>query len=162
MLRSDNGGEFEGLTKDLAANGVVWERAPPYTQHANGVAERMVCSLNTKARSMMLSSQAPDWSWGDAITVACYLHRLIPQQNLNWKSPFDLMNGSEHELARIKHLRVFGCLAYRWLHPAQRKSGKWVARANPCIMIGYGLGKSIYRVYDFTSKGFYECSTISF
>lgn len=78
QLRSDNGGEYEGLMKDLAANGIMWERSPPYTQHANGVAEQHIRSLNTKARSLMLSGEMPDWTWADAITTACYLHRLIP------------------------------------------------------------------------------------
>lgn len=58
-LRSDNGEEFEGLTKDLTENLIIWEESPPYTQHANGVAERFIQSMNTKARSVMLASQVP-------------------------------------------------------------------------------------------------------
>lgn len=186
-FRSDNGGEFKGLAKDLTENGIVWERSPPYTQHANGVAERFIRSMNTKARALMLGIQMPQWSWGDAILTACYLHRLIPQRNLNWKSPYELMFGLGTEgsgerigstasndineidnvdyrtrLLNIKHLRVFGCLCYRWLHAAQRKSGKWVARANPCMFVGYCTSKTVYKIYDFVTLNFYECSSMSF
>lgn len=164
MLRSDNGGEFKGLEKDLREHGIVWERSPPYTQHANGVSERYIRSMNTKARAMMQASHAPSWAWAEAITVASYVHRLIPQRNLDWRSPFSLMFGTDDSsnMANLKHLRVFGCVAYRWLHPAQRKSGKWVARANPGMFLGYGLAKSIYRVYDFVTREHHECSSVSF
>lgn len=81
-LRSDNGGEYKGLEKDLLSAGITWERAPPYTQHSNGVAERMVRSLNTKARAMMLASGCPTTMWGEAICTAAYIHAIIPQRNL--------------------------------------------------------------------------------
>lgn len=120
-----------------------------------------------KARALMLAADMPSWSWGDAINAACYLHRLIPQRGLNRKSPYELMfpeesSGNNCCSSRIKHLRVFGCVAYRWLHAAQRDGGKWVARANPCMFLGYTPSKTIYRLYDFVTKKFYEGSSVSF
>lgn len=75
---------------------------------------------------------------------------------------FGSVKSNAEAAARIKHLRVFGCVAYQWLHPAQRKSGKWVACANPGMFLGYGLSKSIYRVYGFVTLGHHECSLVSF
>ena len=55
-FRCDNGSReynnsvFLGL---LEEKGISYELAPLYTQHKNGVAERMIRTLNTKARSMM-------------------------------------------------------------------------------------------------------------
>lgn len=148
-LRFDNGGEFIGLRADLARHGINWERSPPYTQHANGIAERYIRALNTQARLFMLSSKVPDYFWADAIACANYVHLLIPQRNLNWFSPHELLKGAKHSNV---HLRLFGCLAYRWLHPAQRQRGKWVSRASPSLLVGYGLSKTVYRLYDFTTK----------
>lgn len=158
-LRSDNGGEFKALVADLKNNGITWERSPPYTQHANGISEKYIRSLNTKPRALMLSAGVPDWCWADAISVANYLHCLVPQQSLGWTSPQQILDGTAMSTA---HLRVFGCLAYRWLHPAQQKSGKWVAHASPGMFVGYGLSKSIYRLYDFTTLQYHEASSLSF
>jgi len=58
-FRSDNGpGEYNnsiflGL---LGEKGIMFEPSPPYTQHKNGTAERMIRTLNAKARSMMLDA----------------------------------------------------------------------------------------------------------
>lgn len=176
-LRSDNGGEFQALDEELRNDGIVWERSPPYTQHSNGVAERFIRSINTKARALLIAAESPEWCWGDAVTMSCYLHGMTPQRGLNWKSPLNMFysyggGDIQHNLhekdkyrffpTTVKHLRLFGCVAYRWLHPKQRKSGKFVVRASPCMFLGYGLSKSIYRLYDFVSKRFYEASSVTF
>ena len=150
------------LKDDLDEAGIVWERSPPYTQHANGVAERMIRSINTKARSWMLEGEVPDFLWGEAVRCACYVHRLLPQRGLGGKSPFELHNGHSRAPS-IKHLRVFGSLAYRWLAPEQREKGKWTARASPSMMVGYGENsKTNYRLYDFLDKRVHEASSVTF
>lgn len=58
----------------------------------------------------------------------------------------------------IKHLKVFGCLVYRWLARAQRKSGKWVGRASPCALVGFTNSSTIYRLYNLENTKTYECS----
>lgn len=164
FLRSDNGGEFVAMEKDLLESGIQWERALPYTQHSNGVAERMVRSINTKARALMLYSACPDDMWGEAVSTAGYLYSLILQQRLAdasgvWHSPHELMYGV---ICSIKHLKVFGCLAYQWLAPAQRKGGKWVGRASPCALVGYIASACIYRLFDLENSKFYEASSCVF
>lgn len=37
-----------------------------------------------------------------------------------------------------------------------------MARLNPGIFVGYGLLKTIYRIYDFVTTNFHECSLVSF
>jgi transposase InsO family protein len=52
-FRCDNGrGEFNNTAfeDELAKAGITYEPAPPYTQHKNGTAERMIRTLNTKAK----------------------------------------------------------------------------------------------------------------
>ena len=55
-FRSDNGsGEYSNsmFLGILGEKEITYEPSPPYTQHKNGTAERMIQTLNTKARSMM-------------------------------------------------------------------------------------------------------------
>ena len=66
-FRCDNGREEYDNTlfrRILAGSGISFEPSPPYTQHKNGVAERMIGTLIEKARAMMLDSQAPKQFWG--------------------------------------------------------------------------------------------------
>jgi len=65
-FRSGNGsGEYSnsvflGL---LGEKGITFEPSPPYTQHKNGTVERMIRTLNTKARSMMWDANVPIKFW---------------------------------------------------------------------------------------------------
>jgi len=61
-FRCDNGsGEYNNsvFLRFLGEKGIAYKPAPPYTQHTNGVAERMIRTLNTKARSMMWEANVP-------------------------------------------------------------------------------------------------------
>ena len=58
-LRCDNGkGEYDNrfFRGILRASGMSFEPSPPYSQHKNGVSERMIRTIVTKARTMMLDS----------------------------------------------------------------------------------------------------------
>jgi len=84
-LRCDNGsGEYNNslFLGILRENGITYEPSPPYTQHKNGVAERTIRTLNTKARSMMQDGNVPIRFWPDAVRTACYLHRRSPTSSL--------------------------------------------------------------------------------
>jgi predicted transcriptional regulator YdeE len=61
-FRCDNShGEFNNkqFLDILGTYGISYEPAPPYTQHKNGTAERMIRTINTKARCMLLDSNLP-------------------------------------------------------------------------------------------------------
>jgi len=76
-FRCDNGrGEYDNtlFRRILAGSGISFEPSPSYTQHKNGVAERMIGTLTEKARAVMLDSQAPKQFWAEAIRTASYLH----------------------------------------------------------------------------------------
>jgi hypothetical protein len=110
-FRCDNGtGEYAFLDI-LVKSGISFEPSPP---HKNGVAERMIRTLDTKARSMML---VPMKFWGEAIRTACYLHRISHTTSLDHKSPYEMPTGSK---PKIYHLRRFGCTVYKHIPKAQR------------------------------------------
>jgi transposase InsO family protein len=61
-FRSDNGsGEYNNseFLELLGEKGITFEPSLLYTQHKNGTAERMIRTLNTKARSMMWDTNVP-------------------------------------------------------------------------------------------------------
>ena len=163
-LRCDNGtGEFNNQQfrdlLDLA--GISFEPAPPYTQHKNGTAERMIQTLNTKARCMLLDSHLPHFLWAEAINTAAYLHSITPSASLpNFKSPLETLRGSSPQ---IDHLRRFGCLVYKHIPPAQRTDKNWGPRSLPCAMVGYAPNTTkIWRIYDFSTKRICLASSVVF
>ena len=166
-FRSDNGsGEYNnsiflGL---LGEKGITFEPSPPYTQHKNSMAERMIRTLNAKARSMMLDANVPIIFWPEAIRMACYLHRRSPISSLmdNW-SPYGALYGT---IPKIGHLRRFGCRVYKHIPPAQRTEKKFGNRSSMCIMLGYVHNTTkIWRIWDFKSGKTgpaVECSSVVF
>jgi len=136
-FRCDNGtGEYNNkdFLQILSASGITYEPSPPYTQHKNGVSERMIRTLNTKARSMLLDAGLPIGFWAEAIKTAAYLHRRTPSASLPGSiSPHEALLGSRPALS---HLRRFGCKVYRHL-PKEQRTSKFSDRARPCMMLGY-------------------------
>ena len=75
-FRCDNrSGEYDNqmFWKILAENGINFETSPPYTQNMNGVAERMIYNLNSRARSIMIDASIPLRFWDELINTATYL-----------------------------------------------------------------------------------------
>ena len=69
----------------LGDSSIAFEPSPPYTQHKNGISERMIRTLNTKARSMLLDGGPPKRFWAEAIATAAYLHKHTPKQQMDGK-----------------------------------------------------------------------------
>jgi hypothetical protein len=166
-FRSDNGsGEYSnsvflGL---LGEKGITFEPSPSYTQHKNGAAERMIRTLNTKARSMMWDANVPTKFWPEAIRTACYLHRRSPTSSLSGnRSPYEALYGT---IPKIGHLRRFGCRVYKHIPPAQRTEKKFGNRSSVCMMLGYVHNTTkIWRIWDFNSGRTgraIECSSVVF
>ena len=125
-FRCDNGrGEYSNNTfqKLLGDSGITFEPSPPYTQHKNGVSERMIRTLNTKARSMLLDAALPKRFWAEAISTAVYLHRRSPSNSLEGSTPYEQLTGSK---PKLHHLRRFGCTVYKHI-PKHRSNGKRIS-----------------------------------
>jgi transposase InsO family protein len=80
----------------LGQNGISFKPSPPYTQHKNGVSERMIQTLNTKACSMLNDAGLPMTFWAEALNTACYLHQHSPSPSLQNKTPFEMLYGRYH------------------------------------------------------------------
>ena len=152
-FRCDNGsGDYNNsvFLALLGEKGISYEPAPPYTQHKNGVAERMIRTLNSKARSMMWEANVPSKFWPEAIRTACYLHRRSPTMSLSGnRSPFEALFGT---VPPIEHLRRFKCHVFKHIPPAQRNEKKFGSRSNPSMTLGYVHNTTnIWRIWDFNS-----------
>jgi len=127
-FRCDNGkGEYdnEEFRSILKESGILFQPAPPYTQHKNGVAECLIQTHNAKARAIMLDSQLLQSLWPEAINTANYLHARSPTSANKGVTPYKKLYGSK---PTISHLHCFGCKAYRML-PAAQRHGKFASCA---------------------------------
>jgi transposase InsO family protein len=94
-FRCDNGrGEYDNafFRGILRVSGISFEPSPPYSQHKNGVSERLIGVITEKARAMMIDSQAPLEFWGEAVMSAAYLHRRTPSRALGSKTPWEMLH----------------------------------------------------------------------
>jgi len=172
-FRCDDGrGEYDNKTFRyvLAACGTTYEPCPPYAQHKNGVAERMIHTITEKAQAMMIDSQAPIQLWGEAVNTAVYLHQRSPNEGLKrkddhdgykalYETPYEMLHGfgkpthnaDGNEIsyqASLRNLRRFGCYASRLIPEVQRR-GKFGPRSKPCMMVGYTQdSKTLWRIWD--------------
>ena len=161
-FRCDNGrGEYDNnlFRGILRVCGISFEPSPPYTQHKNGVSERMIRTIVTKARAMLLDSQLGEEFWAEAVNTAVYLHCRSPSNANQGLTPYEILYNQKPELA---HLRRFGCIAYKLIPDAQRR-GKFAERAKKCGFLGYVHGTSkIWCLWDPEGKRVIQASDVRF
>ena len=75
--------------------------------------------------------------------TAIYLKNRLPSPKSETMTPYEMVH---HVKPSVKHLRVFGCLAYV-LTPKELRR-KWDAKARPGLFMGYQESSKAYRVYD--------------
>jgi len=138
QFQCDNGREVYDnkiFRRVLTACGTTYEPCPRFTHHKNGVAKLMIQTITGKARSMMIDSHEPLFSWGEAVNTAVYLHQQTPNEGLTkrddhdsyqarYPTPYEMLqafdkpshdsDGSEISYtAPFHHLRQFGCYPCR-------------------------------------------------
>jgi len=163
-FRCDNGrGQYVNnlFRAILQTEGISFEPLPPYTQHKNGVSERMIETITEKARALMIESQAPIQFWGKAVNTASYLRQRTPSAALNGKTPYEVRNrygkpekdenGKPIDFkASLHHLRRFGCYVYKRIPKEQRIDSKIGTRSKLAMMVGYVHDSTtLCRVYNF-------------
>ena len=86
--------------------GITFEPSPPYTQSKNGVAERMIRTIVTKTRALLIDSQMVDEFWAEAVNTAVYLHAQTPSQSLQGITPYEKITTRSPNLAIYEDLAV--------------------------------------------------------
>lgn len=145
-IRSDNGGEYVNakLESWLYEKRIRHEKSVPYCPQQNGVSERVNRTLCDRAAAMLHGSKLPANLWCEAILTAAYVKNRSPTKALDDKTPFEVYHGSKPS---VKHLRVFGCKAYAYLHKNER-TGKFAEKAECCTFLGYDLQSKGYRLWN--------------
>jgi len=143
-LRTDNGGEYTSAEFEayLRKRGIRHELSCPHTPQQNGVSERLNRTLQEMGLSQLLHSALPRCFWADSLATACYVRNRLPVCPLN-VSPHEKWYGKKPS---VKHMRVFGCVAYALKPDGERK--KMTAKSEKMRFIGYPFGTKGYRLYD--------------
>ena len=148
-FRSDNGLEYCNRTLQgfFTGRGIRHERTCVETPQMNGVAERANRTLLDMVRSMLFSAKLPQTFWAEAVATAAYVRNRMIHSNVQGGVPEGLWMGRQPS---VRHLKVFGCLAYGHL-PAQGRK-KLEPRARACVFVGYSNRTKGYRLWDPSTK----------
>jgi hypothetical protein len=145
-IRSDHGGEFENalFEKYCSKHGIDHNFSAPRTPQQNGVVERKNRVLEELARTMINGASLPKYFWAEAISTACYvLNRAIIRPILD-KTPYEILRGRK---PNISHLHIFGCKCFI-LNNGKELLGKFDAKSDEGIFLGYSLSSKAYRVFN--------------
>ena len=148
-FRTDGGGEYTSkkFAEYLKSEGIIKETTTPYTPESNGVVEQANCTIMERVRSMLDDAGLSKKYWALAVSVAVYLKNHTSKRSMAGKTPYKARHGRKPSL---KHLRVFGCLAF--VHVPKEKRQKLDYRATPGIFVGYSISTKQYFVYDPLAK----------
>ena len=144
-LRTDRGLEWlsHQMQSILAESGIEHQTSVAYCHQQNGVAERSIQKINTMARSLLIQSSMPVRYWSEAARTAVYLANRMPHksaQDVPYKRMFKT-------LPSIKHLKVFGSVAYTLIQGPSHKS-KFEPVSKQVVHVGYSFASKAYRVLD--------------
>ncbi|CAI7745633.1 unnamed protein product [Closterium sp. NIES-54] len=110
-FRSDGGGEYtsQELGDWLKGHGITHEFSTPYTPQQNGAAERLNHTLMESARSLLSHAHAEKHWWGEAVTLATWIHNRCVTKALPNKTPLEGWSGTKPD---VTDLRTFGYTCY--------------------------------------------------
>jgi hypothetical protein len=145
FVRHDGAKEFatNSIKQFYADRGIQQQVTVPYAHQTNGTAERAIRSIVTIGRSMLHHARLDKSFWAEAAMTAIYIKNRLPSPKSDTKTPFEMVNKSKPS---VKHMRVFGCLAYV-LTPKEKRL-KWDPKSRPGLFMGYEESSKAYRVYD--------------
>jgi len=146
-IRSDHGGEFqnERFEHFCEKHGSKHNFSAPRTPQQNCVLERKNRSLEELVRTMLNENSLPKYFWADAVNTACYvLNKVLMRPILKKTTPYELFKGRRPVLS---HLKLFGCKCFI-LNNGKESLGKFDAKADEGVFLGYATQSHAYRVYN--------------
>ncbi|WRX11175.1 Integrase [Theobroma cacao] len=145
-IRSDHGGEFKRDEFENFCNekGSDHNFSAPRTPQQNGVIERKNQTLKEMARTMLCENNLPKYFWVKAINTAAYILNRVSIRAMISKTPYELYKGRK---LNISHLRSFGCKCFV-LNNGKQPLGKFDAKSDEAMFLGYALNSKAYRVFN--------------
>ncbi|CAJ2639943.1 unnamed protein product [Trifolium pratense] len=98
-------------------------------------------------RCMLKAKQIPKEFWAEAVATAVYILNRCPRKSVREKTPEEAWSGRRPS---IRHLRVFGCIAYAHVPDQLRK--KLDDKGERCIFFGYSPNSKAYKLYNPETK----------
>lgn len=144
-IRSDRGREFDNhdIEKYCDDHGFTHNFSAPRTPQQNGAVERKNRSLQEMARTMLNEHSLPKYFWAEAVNTACYIiNRVVIRSKLE-KTPYELWKG---RTPNIGYFKVFGCKCF--ILNDKDNLGKFDAKSDEGIFLGYSMNSKAYRVYN--------------
>ena len=159
QLRSDHGTEFRNRTLEnfCVEKGISQNFSSVMTPEQNGVAERRNRTLIEAARTMLLESGLSKGFWTEAIRTACYTQNRTTIVNRHNKTSFELFTERK---PTVKYFHIFGCQCF--ILNQRDHLGKFDAKADRGIFVGYSLISAAYRVYNLKRKVIEESIHVTF
>lgn len=148
-LHIDNGTEYleKHFLADLANAGIQLETTQYYSPEMNGIAERAIGVICTRASAMLCASELPITFWPEATACATFVINRSPTKGLRNSTPYEQWFGRK---PCIGFLRIFGCRASARV--PQEKRRKFDDAAFKCLHMGYYESENLYQVWD-VAKG---------
>ncbi|GJW08974.1 retrovirus-related pol polyprotein from transposon TNT 1-94 [Tanacetum coccineum] len=109
------------------------------------------------ARTMMIFSKAPMFLWAEAVATACYTQNRSLIHTRHNKTPYELVHDKKHDLT---FFLVFCALCY----PTNDSEnlGKFQAKADIGIFVGYAPSRKGYRIYNKRTRRLMETIHVTF
>ena len=96
------------------------------------------------ARTLLNDYKLPKYFWADAVNTPCYVLNRVLIRHILKKTPYELYKGRK---PNISHFKVFGCKCFV-LNNGKDNIGKFDAKADNGIFIGYSSHSHAYRIYN--------------
>ncbi|GJR34476.1 integrase, catalytic region, zinc finger, CCHC-type containing protein [Tanacetum coccineum] len=135
----------------------IHQKSVSRTPQQNGIVERRNRTLVEAARTMMIFSKAPMFVWAEAVATACYTQNRSLIHTRHNKTPYELVHDKKPDLT---FLQVFGALCY----PTNDSEdlGKFQAKADIGILVGYAPSRKGYRIYNKRTRRLMETIHVTF
>ncbi|KAJ9561621.1 hypothetical protein OSB04_006781 [Centaurea solstitialis] len=158
-LRSYNRSELRNvkLQSFLEEVGITHNFSVVRTPQQNGVVERKNRTLVEAARSLMVHSGVPPSLWAEVVSTACFTQNKTLIVKQTGKTAYEMVNKRK---TNIKFFRVFDCICY--LLNNKEDLGKFDAKLDESIFIGYSLKSTTYRVYNKRTRSIFESRYVDF
>jgi len=92
---------------------------------------------------MLNEHSLPKYFWAEAVNTACYIiNRVVIRSKLE-KTPYELWKG---RTPNIGYFKVFGCKCF--ILNDKDNLGKFDAKSDEGIFLGYSMNSKAYRVYN--------------
>jgi hypothetical protein len=158
-IRSDHGREFENASFETYCDsiGISHEFSAPRTPQQNGVVERKNRVLQEMARVMLLSNNVPRNLWAEAVNTACYIGNRVFLRPGTRNTSYELWKGKR---PNVSYFHTFGSKCY--ILNDRDQLGKFDAKSDEGIFIGYALNSRAYRVFNKKTLSVMESSNVVF